>query len=76
MIGLLNAVLPTEGFVIRGGQEFAGLGGDIRYVQSTAGWSWFATITSRAPRFPRSASAWTPASLPPRCAGCRCRSPA
>ena len=33
--------LPTEGFVIRGGQEFAGLGGDIRYVQSTAGWSYY-----------------------------------
>ena len=33
--------LPTEGVVIRGGQEFAGLGGDIRYVQTTAGWTYY-----------------------------------
>jgi outer membrane protein insertion porin family len=33
--------LPTEGFVIRGGQEFAGLGGDIRYVQTSAGWTYY-----------------------------------
>ena len=33
--------LPTEGVVIRGGQEFAGLGGDVRYVQTTAGWTYY-----------------------------------
>lgn len=33
--------LPSEGYVIRGGQEFAGLGGDVRYVQTTGGWSYY-----------------------------------
>jgi outer membrane protein insertion porin family len=33
--------LPTEGIVIRGGQEFAGLGGDIRYIQTTGGWTYY-----------------------------------
>ena len=31
-----DIALPSTGIIIRGGQEFAGLGGDIRYIQSTA----------------------------------------
>jgi outer membrane protein insertion porin family len=38
--------LPTEGYVIRGGQEFAGLGGDVRFIQTTAGWSYYYPFAS------------------------------
>ncbi len=37
--------LPTRGIIIGGGQELAGLGGDIKYVRSTAKWSYYYAIT-------------------------------
>ncbi|MDA1098701.1 MAG: outer membrane protein assembly factor BamA [Proteobacteria bacterium] len=40
-----DIILPTKGIVIVGGQEFAGVGGDVRYVQSTGRWSYFYPIT-------------------------------
>ena len=38
--------LPTKGLVIRGGQDFAGLGGDIRFIKTTLGWSWYYPFAS------------------------------
>lgn len=40
-----DIILPTEGIIIRGGQEFAGVGGDVRYVRSAARWSYYYPIT-------------------------------
>ena len=37
--------LPTRGIIIGGGQEFAGLGGDVRYIKSTGRWSYYHPIT-------------------------------
>lgn len=36
---------PSRGVLIRGGQDFAGLGGDVRYIRTRATWSWFYPIT-------------------------------
>jgi outer membrane protein insertion porin family len=38
--------LPTEGVIIRGGQNIAGLGGDVRYLKTTLGWAFYLPITS------------------------------
>jgi outer membrane protein insertion porin family len=32
---------PRSGYVLRGGQDFAGFGGNVTYVKSTASMSWF-----------------------------------
>jgi len=32
---------PRSGWVLRLGQDFAGLGGNVRYVQTTAAWSYY-----------------------------------
>jgi outer membrane protein insertion porin family len=40
-----DIVLPNRGGIISGGQELAGLGGDIRYLQTTAGWSFYHPFT-------------------------------
>ena len=40
-----DIALPSTGIVIRGGQEFAGLGGDIRYIQSTAKLAYYYPFT-------------------------------
>ncbi len=40
-----DIVLPTTGIIIRGSQEFAGFGGDVRYVESTAKMSYFYPFT-------------------------------
>ena len=37
--------LPNTGYVLRGGQELAGLGGSVRFIQTTAGWSYFYPFT-------------------------------
>ncbi|MDP6830238.1 MAG: outer membrane protein assembly factor BamA [Alphaproteobacteria bacterium] len=37
--------LPTKGIIIRGGQDFAGVGGDVRYVRSAARWAYYYAIT-------------------------------
>lgn len=37
--------LPTSGIIIGGGQEFAGFGGDVRYIKSTGRWSYYYPIT-------------------------------
>ena len=37
--------LPSKGIIIGGGQEIAGLGGAVRYIQSTARWSYYYPIT-------------------------------
>jgi outer membrane protein insertion porin family len=37
--------LPSKGIIIGGSQQFAGLGGAVRYVRSTARWSFFHPIT-------------------------------
>lgn len=41
-----DRALPTKGVLIRGGQDFAGLGGDIRFIKTTLGWSVYHPITS------------------------------
>ena len=40
-----DIALPTTGIVIRGGQEIAGLGGDVRYIKSTASVSYYHPFT-------------------------------
>jgi outer membrane protein insertion porin family len=40
-----DIALPSRGVIIRGGQEFAGLGGDVQYVQSTAKMAYFHPFT-------------------------------
>ncbi len=40
-----DIALPSTGFIVRGGQEFAGLGGDIRYVKSTAKMAYYYPFT-------------------------------
>ncbi len=37
--------LPSTGIIIRGGQEIAGLGGDVQYVQSTAKMAYYHPFT-------------------------------
>lgn len=37
--------LPSKGIIIGGSQEFAGLGGAVRFVRSTGRWSYFQPIT-------------------------------
>lgn len=37
--------LPAEGVVIGGSQEFAGVGGDVRFIRSTARWSFYHPVT-------------------------------
>ena len=32
---------PNSGVLIRGAQDLAGLGGDVKYIRTTATWSWF-----------------------------------
>lgn len=36
-----DVIDPRSGYVLRGGQDFAGFGGNVTYVKSTASWSWF-----------------------------------
>jgi outer membrane protein insertion porin family len=40
-----DTFLPTKGIIIGGGQELAGLGGDVNYIRSTARWSYYYPIT-------------------------------
>ncbi|MBL6954197.1 MAG: outer membrane protein assembly factor BamA [Alphaproteobacteria bacterium] len=40
-----DVVLPSTGIIIAGGQEFAGAGGSVRYIRSSARWSYFHPIT-------------------------------
>ena len=40
-----DIILPNRGLLIRGGQDLAGLGGDIRYIRTTATWSYYYPIT-------------------------------
>lgn len=40
-----DIILPSTGIIIAGGQEFAGAGGSVRYIRSTARWSYFHPIT-------------------------------
>lgn len=35
---------PSNGYIIRFGQEFAGIGGSIRYIQTTGGWAYYQPI--------------------------------
>ncbi|MFP6708345.1 MAG: outer membrane protein assembly factor BamA [Alphaproteobacteria bacterium] len=37
--------LPSTGIIIRGGQEIAGLGGDVQYIQSTAKMAYYHPFT-------------------------------
>ena len=37
--------LPTRGVIIGGRQDFAGLGGDVRYIKSTGRWAYYHPIT-------------------------------
>ena len=40
-----DIALPTTGVVIRGGQELAGLGGDVQFIQSTAKMAYYYPFT-------------------------------
>ncbi|MFP6749888.1 MAG: outer membrane protein assembly factor BamA [Alphaproteobacteria bacterium] len=40
-----DIALPSTGIIIRGGQEIAGLGGDVRYIKSTASVSYYHPFT-------------------------------
>ncbi len=40
-----DVALPSTGIIIRGGQEIAGLGGDVQYVQSTAKMAYYHPFT-------------------------------
>lgn len=40
-----DIILPSTGVLIKGGQEFAGLGGDIRFVRTNATWSYYYPFT-------------------------------
>ncbi|MBT3535396.1 MAG: outer membrane protein assembly factor BamA [Rhodospirillaceae bacterium] len=40
-----DIILPNTGVVVRGGQELAGLGGDIRYIKSTAKMAYYYPFT-------------------------------
>lgn len=36
-----DIILPNRGLLVKGGQDFAGLGGDIRFVRTYATWSYY-----------------------------------
>ena len=40
-----DVALPSTGIIIRGGQEIAGLGGDVQYIQSTAKMAYYHPFT-------------------------------
>ncbi|MBM3488870.1 MAG: outer membrane protein assembly factor BamA [Alphaproteobacteria bacterium] len=40
-----DRIEPSSGWIVRFGQEFAGLGGDVLYIQNTTGWSYYYPFT-------------------------------